>query len=143
MLAPEVSLDLVAVAPMGTPTAVPENVLQKDQVRAEQLGRMVTLLPEKQPPGPELVQLAREGNYNVIVLPWSEESRAFSETPPGEWIKYVLHSSPCSVFLASHPVIPRSRQRNVDWADFSTAFPQSRSGRTSLTVRPQCPKLPL
>ena len=93
--------------PMGEHATVPEDVLQKDQNRAEQLGRAVTLLPEKQPNGPDLVQLAREGDYNVIVLPWSEELRAFSETPPGEWVKLVLHNSPCSVFLASHPVIPR------------------------------------
>ena len=136
MLAPEVSLDLIAVAPMGEHATVPEDVLQKDQNRAEQLGRAVTLLPEKQPNGPDLVQLAREGDYNVIVLPWSEESRAFSETPPGEWVEvgtaqFALQRIPG--FAPSYSA--RSGQRIVNWATADSFSPIDPA--TSLTVGPR------
>jgi hypothetical protein len=41
-----------------------------------------------------------------MVLPWGEESRGMSEPAGHDWVSYVLQNAPCSVFLASHPVIP-------------------------------------
>ena len=52
-------------------------------------------------------RLAREGNYNVVVLPWSEEARSNSLPIESDWAFYVLQNAPCSVFLASHPVVPK------------------------------------
>ncbi len=107
MLAPEVSLDLVAIAPLDQHAPLTEDMLAKDAQHAEQLGREIRRLPDDNPSGLEMVRIAREGSYNVIVLPWTEESRDIAGTPAGEWVRTVLQNAPCSVFLASHPVIPR------------------------------------
>jgi hypothetical protein len=107
MLAPDVDLDLVAVAPQGTHSASGHDAMSLDQHQAEQLGRKLKVLDAEPQTGPDIVRFAREGNYDVIVLPWAEESR----TPVGplecDWAAYVLQNSPCSVFLASHPVVPK------------------------------------
>jgi nucleotide-binding universal stress UspA family protein len=111
MLAPDVDLDLVAVTPLGT-QAQPfngqgESALKRDQHHASQLGRKLNILDVLPQTGPDIVRLAREGNYDVVVLPWSEESRAVAGAVESDWAYYVLQNAPCSVFLASHPVIPK------------------------------------
>jgi amino acid transporter/nucleotide-binding universal stress UspA family protein len=98
MLAAAVDLELVAVA---TPSPRNQNgieAIQEDAQRAKQLGRTVKIVSLEPQSGPEIVQLARDGSYDVIVLP--------AEAAPTEWATYVLQHAPCSVFLASHPVIP-------------------------------------
>ncbi len=107
MLAPDVDLDLVPVPPLGAHLTNGHEAISQDQHQAEQLGRQLKVLDTEPRTGPDIVRFAREGNYNVIVLPWAEESR----TPLGpvecDWAAYVLQNSPCSVFMASHPVVPK------------------------------------
>jgi hypothetical protein len=111
MLAPDVDLDLIAVTPMGAPAQPTngqgESALNRDQQHALQLGRKLKILETQPQTGPDIVRLAREGSYNVIVLPWSEEARAAAGAVESDWAYYVLQNAPCSVFLASHPVIPK------------------------------------
>jgi amino acid transporter len=107
MLAPEVSLDVVPVAPLGSDHHTGENSLEHDRQHAQQLRREVKKLCDSQPSAAELARLARVGNYNVIVLPWSEELLTLAETASGKWVSEVFRQAPCSVFLASHPVIPK------------------------------------
>jgi hypothetical protein len=109
MLSTNVDLDLIAVPSAGM-SAHHENgqgALDRDQQRALQLGRKLKILATEPQTGPDIVRTAREGDYNVIVLPWSEEKRVATETDQTDWVHYVLQNSPCSVFLASHPVIPK------------------------------------
>jgi amino acid transporter len=109
MLSPDVDLDLVAVTPVGSSEHA-ENVsgaLERDQQRAVQLGRKLKIISPQPQTGPDIVRLAREGCYNVVVLPWSEEKRAHTGPVEADWAYYVLQNAPCSVFLASHPVIPK------------------------------------
>jgi hypothetical protein len=109
MLSTEVDLDLVAVTPSGGP-GHEENghaALDRDQQRALQLGRKLKILAQEPQTGPDIVRMAREGNYNVLIVPWSEEKRTTTEPIETDWVHYVLQNSPCSVFLASHPVIPK------------------------------------
>jgi hypothetical protein len=109
MLSTSVDLDLVAVAPPGVPNHHENGhaALDRDQQRAVQLGRKLKILASDPQTGPDIVRAAREGNYNVIVLPWSEEKRTSSGPAEFDWVHYVLQNAPCSVFLASHPVIPK------------------------------------
>jgi hypothetical protein len=111
MIAPDVDLDLVAVTPMGAQAQLTngqgESALKRDQQHASQLGRKLNILEAQPQTGPDIVRLAREGSYNVIVLPWSEETRAAAGAVESDWAYYVLQNAPCSVFLASHPVIPK------------------------------------
>ncbi len=82
MLAPEVGLDMVAVAPMGPPANVPEDVLQKDQSRAEQLGRQTTCCPQNKPSGPELVQLRARAITTSSCCPGRRNRGHFPKHPP-------------------------------------------------------------
>jgi nucleotide-binding universal stress UspA family protein len=106
MLDPQVTLDLVAVAPLASQTVVGPAAIEQAQQHAEQLGRKLQVLSLEPQSGMDLVRLAKEGIYNVIVLSWGEESRGMSEPAGHDWVSYVLQNAPCSVFLASHPVIP-------------------------------------
>ncbi len=107
MLAPEVALDVVPVAPLSSEHHFGENPLEHDREHALQLRREVKKLTDSPPSAAELARLARAGNYNVIVLPWSEELLSLAETEAGKWVSEVFRQAPCSVFLASHPVIPK------------------------------------
>jgi amino acid transporter len=109
MLARDVDLDLVPVTPRSIEQR-PDNghsSLEDDQQRAVQLGRKLKILAREPQAGSEIVRLAREGSYNVIVLPWSEETRQYANVSEADWAHFILQNAPCSVFLASHPVVPK------------------------------------
>src|SRR5262249_28708787 len=107
MLAPDVDLDLVAVAPHSPLPVNGQTGLEKDEQRAVQLGRKLKILDSHPQGGVDIVRLARDGHYNVIVIPWSEEVRLHAEGDADDWAYFVLQNAPCSVFLASHPVVPK------------------------------------
>ncbi len=107
MLAVDVDLDVVAVAHPEGHLVSGQNLLNSDQHQAEQIGRKLKVLDAEPQTGPDIVRFAREGNYNVIVLPWMDESRSLNGPIDSDWAAYVLQNSPCSVFLASHPAVPK------------------------------------
>jgi amino acid transporter/nucleotide-binding universal stress UspA family protein len=107
MLLPEVDLDFIAVSNDGSRLGNPQETLLRDRQQAEQLGRKVKLLSDIPQNGPEIVQLARDGNYDLIVVPWAEESRSLPAGAHDDWVSYVLSNSSCSVFLASHAALPK------------------------------------
>ena len=109
MLAPDVDLDLVAVTPMGDH---PRASNGHGATGARSTARLATWTQAQNSrtiatDGPRHCTLAREGNYNVIVVPWSEESRMHHGPTESDWAFYVQQHSPCSVFLASHPNVPK------------------------------------
>jgi amino acid transporter len=106
MLAADVDLDVVAVAPLASEPIAGAEAIQLDAKRAEQLGRKVKLLSLEPQSGPDIVRLAREGNHQVLILPWPEDSPAPTGPTAREWLAYTLRHAPCSVFLVAHPVIP-------------------------------------
>src|SRR5262249_12082818 len=106
MVAPEVGLDLVPVAPMETVPSLDPQAIQRDQERAIQLGRLVHLLAAVPQDGPDIVRLARSGSYDVLVLPWPANWSPTSNNG-NNWINHVKQHAPCSVFMAAHPVVPR------------------------------------
>jgi hypothetical protein len=107
MLAPDVDLDLVAVAPLASNPVYGHDLLENDQLQAVQLGRKLNVLALEPQTGADIVRFARDGNYNVIVLPWTEESRTQVGPIDCDWSSYVLQNAPCGVLLASHPVVPK------------------------------------
>jgi hypothetical protein len=107
MVAADVQLDLVPVAPDEPVPANGHNPLQMDQQKAAQLGRAVEILAAEPQTGPDIVRWAGSGNYDVLVLPWPKESWMPSAADPNDWMTHVRQHAPCSVFLAAHPVIPR------------------------------------
>ena len=107
MISREVQLDLVPVTSHDSPPASASDSVHLDQQRAGQLGRDVRLLSERPQTGPEIVRLAREGNYDVLVLPWPGAEWTPSAASSDDWLNHVRQNAPCSIFLAAHPVIPR------------------------------------
>ena len=104
MLDPEVSLGLVCAAAacrVGNGEA-----LQQDQRRARKLGRELEIHTAGEDWGPEVVRLAREQAYDLIVLPLAAERPGESPRPWDAPTDYVLRHAHCRVFLAVAPSIP-------------------------------------
>jgi nucleotide-binding universal stress UspA family protein len=102
MLDPQVVL---AVLPLAAPAGNGPSLLREDQRRAEQLGRDVHVVAARDGSGAEIVRLAREGQYDLIVL-------ALPPEPPASALmdgrtEYVLRQAHCRVFLAAAPGIPQ------------------------------------
>jgi nucleotide-binding universal stress UspA family protein len=106
MLDPQVILDL---APVGAPAADQpdgQNLIPRDQQRARHLGREVAVQSLNGDLGPELVQRAREGQYDLIILNApSKEAGGVASRP--EWMDHVFDKAHCPVLLAVQPEIPR------------------------------------
>jgi nucleotide-binding universal stress UspA family protein len=105
MLDAKVGLDLVAVAPQEEQSASVDGILERDQARARTLGREVKVFSVTGNFGPELVRLAREGHYELIILALPRE-RTEKGRPWGPETDYVLAHAHCPVFLAAAPLIP-------------------------------------
>jgi len=107
MLDPAVRLAIVPLTPPGPAPVNGNGVLHHDEERARQLDRDLTILHLKIGDGPEIVQRAREEQYDLIILQLQSESPS---NPLGELdarAKYILQYAHCRVFLSSTPAIPQ------------------------------------
>jgi hypothetical protein len=104
MIAQDVALDIVPVAPHSGTSSAARDTLQKDQQRAKQLGHSVQLLATTLQSGPDIVRLATGGNYDLLILPLDSHSAGANGN---DWTTYIRQHTPCNVFLASHAVVPR------------------------------------
>jgi len=106
MLDPEVALALALVpaAPGDEAPGDPTSIVQ-DREWARQLRRD---LPVHELPGggEGVVRLAKEGCYDLIVLPLPPDLPARPHRPLDERSAYILQHAHCHVFLAGAPVIP-------------------------------------
>jgi amino acid transporter/nucleotide-binding universal stress UspA family protein len=98
MLDPQVAL---ALAYVPGPDAAPA-VLRKDHEKARNLGRELAIHPLPANYGAELVQLARESQADLLILPRPAVSDKVCDVPS----EYVLRHAHCPVFLATAPAIP-------------------------------------
>ena len=111
MLDPDVILDFAALPPSGTPAvaAGPSNPvgsrIAQDIERADKVGREVRVHPLNGDPGTELVRLAIDFEYDLLVLDGSAAPGEDEATPP--WHDYVHHHAPCALCTLSLPAIPR------------------------------------
>jgi nucleotide-binding universal stress UspA family protein len=76
--------------------------LAQDIERAEKIGREMTVHEIHGEPGPEIVKLAMEQDYDLIVI---DGSRGEEGHP--DWAEYVREHSACPVCLLSLPAIQR------------------------------------
>jgi hypothetical protein len=108
MLDPDVTLGLVQLSPEPEPAGEEPTPLQRDLRRARKLGRELEMHAPGGPDWPaEVVRIAGENNYDLIVLPLPAER---AEGAPRSWseaIDHILRNALCRVFLASPPAIPR------------------------------------
>ena len=56
--------------------------------------------------GPSIVEHAKQGGYDLVVLLDSREDRLIPNGGPESWTDYVLRHAPCFVFAAVAPPIP-------------------------------------
>lgn len=111
MLDEEVVLDLVSL-PSPETTDVNSHVtgssLVADREQAEKLGREIELLEISGEVGPELVRLADQGNYDLLLLPVVEnDERSELAAQTASWVLYIREHAHCVVALLSPPPIPR------------------------------------
>ena len=107
MVSSGVQLEIVRAAALDPALANGSDAVTKDQEWAEKLGRRLPLVAEKLQSGPDIVRISRELNFGAIVVPAPSESWKFRGDNPDDWLSYVLKNSPCGVFIAVHPAIPR------------------------------------
>jgi nucleotide-binding universal stress UspA family protein len=106
MLDPQVQLTLVPVGAGGAPASPSPEVLFPEQEQAKQLGRELQIVPPAKDPAEDVVRLARDGQYDLIILPLPPELPPGKPLPEGNWESSVLRHAPCQVLLAAPPVVP-------------------------------------
>jgi hypothetical protein len=105
MIAPDVALDLVPVAPDEPGASGGRDTMQKDQQRATQLGHHVLIVAAAPQTGPDIVRVAAAGAYDILVVPLPTTGTSTGNST--DWRNHVRQNAPCNVFLAVHAVIPR------------------------------------
>jgi nucleotide-binding universal stress UspA family protein len=104
MLDPQVILALVDVGAAGPSPATDQSLIRHDCDRAEHLGREIDVFTRHGDLGPEIVRLAQEGRFNLIILPLVDPRPRNGHWD--SWIEYVLGHAHCPVFLTAQPLIP-------------------------------------
>jgi amino acid transporter/nucleotide-binding universal stress UspA family protein len=107
LLDPQVALGFVTYAPGTRPQGNGSTIIYHDQERAKQLGRELEILQVGAERGPEIVQLAWQGKYDLIVLPLPEELPEGPNQFLDKDSQYILRHAHCRVFLAAVPAIPQ------------------------------------
>jgi amino acid transporter/nucleotide-binding universal stress UspA family protein len=107
MLDPEVRLAVVPMIPPGSEPLNGHNLVKQDQERAQQLGRELRIYQPDGKPEREIIRLASEEQYDLIVLPLPAESSVRPGSPLDERSRYILRHAHCRVFLAAAPLIPQ------------------------------------
>lgn len=114
MLDPGVTLDLATFAgpahpPAAGSTAGPAAVtrLAQDIERAEKIGREIEVHELNGDPGPGLVRLATEKDYDLVVLDGAAVKLADSDEGVSVWHQYVQSHAPFAVCNLSLPSIQR------------------------------------
>jgi amino acid transporter len=106
MLDPQV---LLGVLPVGHGHSDPGNgqiLIEQDRERAASLGRQLQLLPVKADSGADIVRVAQEGQYDLIILALPPERPSAAAALLDERTDHVLRRAHCRVFLAAAPIIP-------------------------------------
>lgn len=107
MLDPGVVLDLAVVSSGSPQTTAGPSFIRHDQEQATRVARQVEIHPLETGAAAEIVRLANEGRYDLIILPMSSEAATPARALSHEWTSYVLSHAHCPVFLAARQVIPK------------------------------------
>lgn len=103
MLDPDVQLNLVSSA--TAEQAQRRTVVEQDQQQASRLGRKLQVRYLNGQCGSEIVQCARDGECDLLIIGLPEKKSATEHWP--EWLNAVLNQARCTIFLASRPVLPQ------------------------------------
>jgi nucleotide-binding universal stress UspA family protein len=107
MLDADVALSILPLVAAGEATGNGMALVKQDQERAAQLGRDVYLEPPGNGSGAEIVRLAHEGQYDLIIVGLSPDGPRGPDTLMDERVNHVLRHAHCRVFLAASPAIPQ------------------------------------
>jgi amino acid transporter/nucleotide-binding universal stress UspA family protein len=107
LIDPQVFLALAPMPPDNGEPARSASLIPHDQERARQLGREVLLVDVPGGAGEEVVRLAKEGQYDLIIVGLPAEPPAGQEGRVDARARYVMDRAHCRVFLAAAPLIPR------------------------------------
>jgi nucleotide-binding universal stress UspA family protein len=107
MLDPQVPLTLVPVFPDGRASANDPGILYQEQEQANQLGREIQVETIRGGLGSEVVRLAHEEQFDLIILPLPAELPAAPNVPLTDWANFILRHAHCPVFLAAAPAVPQ------------------------------------
>ncbi len=117
MLDPLVVLGIVPVVPPGSEPLNGHGIVHQDEERADQLGRALEVIQLPIPDGRAIVDRASKDQYDLIILPLSDESPNNPLGKLDERADYIIRHAHCPIFLATHPVIP---QEVVDKTPFQS-----------------------
>jgi amino acid transporter/nucleotide-binding universal stress UspA family protein len=107
MLDPKVDLAIVPLPPPGEEAVNGQGVIHLDEERARQLGRTLKIIHLDKPDGPAVVARAREGRYDLIILPLPPESQSDPIKALDERTRYILAHAHSRVMLAASQTIPQ------------------------------------
>jgi amino acid transporter/nucleotide-binding universal stress UspA family protein len=107
MLDPQVVLGVVPVVPPGSEPLNGHGVVYQDEERARQLGRELQVIQLPVLDGQAIVDRASKDQYDLIILPLSDESPSNPMDTLDERSRFIVRHAHCRVFLATHPVIPQ------------------------------------
>jgi amino acid transporter len=107
LLDPGVALAFADAAAPDQATINGSHLVYQDQERAKQLGRQVEVHPLPVDSGPEVVRLAQQGKYDLIIMSLPHEKPADQVGMLNERTQHVLRYAHCRVFLAAPPTIPQ------------------------------------
>jgi hypothetical protein len=107
MLDPKVDLAIVPLPSPGQDLVNGQGVIHMDEERARQLGRTLKIIHLDKPDGPMVVARAREGLYDLIILPLPPESPSEPIKALDERTRYILRHAHCRVMLAVAQAIPQ------------------------------------
>ena len=75
--------------------------------KLRKLGRGLTVLNLAKTDGPTVVEKLQQDQYDLVILPLSDESPSSLAVAIDERAKYIFRHAHCRVFLASAPAIPQ------------------------------------
>ncbi|HEY7330167.1 MAG TPA: APC family permease [Gemmataceae bacterium] len=107
MLDAQVALGIVPVVPSSSGPLNGRGVVHQDEERARQLGRELQVISLPEPDGRAIVEQASKEQFDLIILPLSDESPNNPLGTLDDRARYILQNAHCRVFLAAHPVIPQ------------------------------------
>jgi amino acid transporter len=101
-LDPAVALKVLVLPPDDAPADARHSI----EEQARQVGRVIELATPFGESGPAVVQQARDGGFDLIVLPLPEGTPHGGHLDVPEWIQHVLLNARCRVLLVANPVLP-------------------------------------
>src|SRR5262249_56913140 len=103
MLDPQVVLGVVPVVPPGSEPLNGHGIVYQDEERARQLGRELQVIQLPVLDGQSIVDRASKDQYDLIILPLSDESPTNPLEPLDERSRFIDRHTPSPCFLATHP----------------------------------------